>query len=274
MDTFTKMHGLGNDFALFDGRAHPLRLEAATITRLADRRRGIGFDQLVLVETSAVADARLRFFNADGSESGACGNGTRCAARWLAARSGQTRLRLEVGGAILAAEVHGDGTVTVDMPPPRFDWQAVPLAEARDTLRLEGLAPGLPAGAAVSMGNPHLVFFLADLAEIDAARVGAQLERHPLFPERVNVGFAQVLTPERMRLRVFERGVGLTPACGSGACAAMVTARRRGLVGERVRIILDGGELEIAWPDAGPVRMRGPAVTVYEGRLHPDVLGA
>ncbi len=274
MTAFTKMHGLGNDFALFDARGGPFALDPAAVARLADRRRGIGFDQLVLVEPAEGADARLRFFNADGSESGACGNGTRCAARWLAERTGRRRLVLEAGGDRLTAEVHDDGSVTVAMPEPRFDWREIPLAEPRDPDRLAGLAPGLPPGWALSMGNPHLVFFVEDPDAPEVARLGATLERHPLFPERVNVGFARILAPDRIRLRVHERGVGLTPACGSGACAAAVAARRAGLVRDRVRIILDGGELEISWPGAGPVHMRGPAVTVYEGRLHPDVLGA
>lgn len=271
MTTFVKMHGLGNDFAIFDARTDPSVPQPAEIARLADRRRGIGFDQLVLIGPSREADARLRFFNADGSESGACGNGTRCAARLLADRTGETSLRLETEAGVLACEVHGDGTVSVEMPEPRFAWHEVPLAEARDTLWIEGLARELPPGTALSMGNPHLVFFLDTLEGVEVERLGAALERHPLFPERVNVGFAVRSGPDVLRLRVFERGAGLTPACGSGACAAAVAAQRRGLVGERVRVILDGGELEIRWPGSGPVVMRGPASYVYEGRLLPDI---
>lgn len=274
MTAFVKMHGLGNDFAIFDARTDPFVPQPAEIARLADRRRGIGFDQLVLIGPSGEADARLRFFNADGSESGACGNGTRCAARLLADRTGRTSLRLETEAGVLACEVHGDGTVSAGMPEPRFSWREVPLAEARDTLWIEGLARGLPPGTALSMGNPHLVFFLETLEGVEVERLGAALERHPLFPERVNVGFAVRTGPDVLRLRVFERGAGLTPACGSGACAAAVAAQRRGLVGERVRVILDGGELEIRWAGSGPVVMRGPAAYVYEGRLLPDMLGA
>ncbi len=277
MTAFVKMHGLGNDFAIFDARTDPFAPGPAAIARLADRRRGIGFDQLVLIAPSEMADAALRFFNADGSESGACGNGTRCAARLLGERTGRRRLRLETKAGLLSCELHEDGTVSVAMPEPRWSWEEVPLAEPRDTLFLEGLARDLPPGTALSVGNPHLVFFLDSSDALDSPeleRLGAALERHPLFPERTNVGFAVKTEPDVLRLRVFERGVGFTEACGSGACAAVVAARRRGLVGTRVRVVLDGGELEIRWPGSGPVTMRGPATYVYEGRLHPDLLGA
>lgn len=269
---FLKMHGCGNDFVVLDARARPFDLSAAQVRRIGDRHKGVGFDQLVVIESAAEADARLRFLNSDGSESGACGNGTRCAARLLFEEGRDGTIELLVRERRLTARRLADGQVAVTMGEPAFDWREIPLAEPCDTLALPIESPGLGRPVGVSMGNPHAVFVVPDLDAIDVPARGPGLERHPLFPERANIGFAQVLDTSTVRLRVFERGAGLTLACGSGACAAMAALRRRGLVAERVRMILDGGELELAWPGDGPVTMIGPTAKVAAGHLHPELL--
>ena len=267
--SFVKMQGCGNDFAIFDGRPRPLAFSPERVRRLADRRRGIGFDQLILLSAHPQAAAFLRFFNADGSESGTCGNGTRCVARLLADDSGQRQFVLATAAGLIHCRVHAAERIEVELPPPRLDWQEIPLARPLDTLAVDLGVPGLPPAVAVSMGNPHAVVFVEDPDRLDVVGLGAMLEGHPLFPERANIGFAGVLAPEKLRLRVFERGSGLTPACGSGACAALVAAVRRGIVRERATLILDGGELEVIWPGQGPVRMIGPAAYCYRGVLSP-----
>jgi len=270
---FVKMHGCGNDFVVLDGRRAPVELTARQIRRVADRRRGVGFDQLVALEPAAGdADVRLRFFNSDGSAAGACGNGTRCAARLLFEEGAGERIEIAVGDRRLGAERLADGRVAVRMGEITFAWLEIPLAEACDTLAVPVEVPGLPRPVAVGVGNPHAVFFVPDLAAIDVARVGAEVQAHRMFAESANVGFAQVVGEGTLRLRVFERGAGLTLACGSGACAAMVAARRRGLVGDRARLILDGGELEVAWPGEGAVTMTGPTAKVFSGALAPELL--
>ncbi|MCL6609660.1 MAG: diaminopimelate epimerase [Geminicoccaceae bacterium] len=269
---FTKMHGLGNDFVVIDAREQTLDLSPEAIQRLADRRRGVGFDQLVAIAPSERADARLLFFNADGSEAGACGNGTRCASWLLMLEGDREELVLETRAGTLKARRRPAGLVSVEMGAPRLDWREVPLAVACDTVEVPLDHPELPRPACASMGNPHATFFVRDVETLDVARLGAELERHPIFPERANIGFATRLDRATLRLRVFERGAGLTPACGSGACAAMVAARRRGLVGDVATILLDGGPLEIAWDGEGPVVMTGPAAFVFEGRLAAELL--
>ncbi len=269
---FVKMQGCGNDFVILDRRSGMAPPETRLIPRLADRRRGIGFDQLVLLEPATAATARLRFFNADGSEAGACGNATRCVARLLADRGEGREPLLETAAGRIPARVGDDGRVTLWLPPPRFAWREIPVAGPCDTLELPVAVPGLPAPVGVSMGNPHAVFFVGDLGSLDIARLGREIERHPFFPERVNVGFAELRDGETIRLRVFERGSGLTPACGSGACAALVAAVRKGLLAGRARLLLDGGELEIAWPGEGAVEMTGPAAYCFRGSFTPQDL--
>ncbi len=264
---FRKMHGAGNDFVVLDERAAPLGLSPRRIAALADRRTGIGCDQLVSIGSGEGADASLRFFNPDGAEAGACGNGTRCAASWL--MDGTSALSLRTAAGLLAAWRLPDGRVCVDMGPVRLGWHDIPLAEPADTLRLP--LPGEPAAA--SMGNPHITFFTDDVDEV--AERGPALERAAMFPQGVNAGFARVLATDRLRLRVWERGAGLTRACGSGACAAVVNAHRRGLLGRRGRVELDGGVLDITWREDNHVLMTGPVATAYEGVFelddyHPD----
>lgn len=268
---FIKMHGLGNDFVVIDAREEALDLSPEAIQRLADRHRGVGFDQLVAIAPSEHADARLVFYNADGSEAGACGNGTRCASRLLMLEGDRTELLLETRAGTLRARRRPDGLLSVDMGRPMLDWRDVPLARACDTLEVPLGHPELPDPTCTSMGNPHATFFVDAVERLDVARLGAELERHPMFPERANIGFATVLDRATIRLRVFERGAGLTLACGSGACAAMVAARRRGLVGDRATVLLDGGPLEVAWDGKGEVTLTGPAAIVFEGRLAPEL---
>jgi diaminopimelate epimerase len=270
---FRKMHGLGNDFVVLDGRREPLALGPDAVTRLADRHFGIGCDQVIVLEPPSRpgADLRARFFNSDGSESGACGNGSRCVASLWLAETGKTAVRLETTAGTLACEAQEDGRITVDMGPARLEWSEIPLARALDTLHLPLAVGGLTDPVAVGMGNPHAVFFVADLAAIDPAEAGPVVENHPFFPERTNVEFVQVLSPGVVRMRVWERGAGVTLACGTGACAAAVAAARRDLTGRRVRVILDGGPLDVEWRDDNRVLMTGPVATSFEGRLGPDL---
>lgn len=268
---FFKMHGLGNDFVVLDGRATPLHLDEAAVRRIGDRHRGVGFDQLVLLEPAAGDHVGIVFFNSDGSTAGACGNGTRCAARFIMDQDGRDEVTFKsAAGTLTAARIEG-GRVRVLMPAPRLEWRDIPLAQACDTLALPIDLPELGRPVGVSMGNPHVVFFTSDLDAVEVEKLGPALERHPLFPERANIGFAQVVDRHTIRLRVFERGAGLTLACGSGACAAMVAAMRRDLVSDRCRLLLDGGELEIDWPGQGPVGMTGPAAYSFEGVLADEV---
>ena len=258
---FHKMHGAGNDFVVVDERAAPLGLSPATIAALAHRRTGIGCDQFIVVGAAPGADAFMRIFNPDGSEAGACGNATRCVADLLFRGTGQRRQTIRTISGDLPAEVLEDGRVEVDMGPVRLGWEDIPLARPMDTLHLD--LPGDPAAA--SMGNPHVTYFNHPLD--DAAAFGPGVEHDPLFPERVNVGLAEVLSPTRLRLRVWERGAGLTLACGSGACAALVNAHRRGLAARRATVVVDGGTLEIAWREDSHVLMTGPVATAYEGQF-------
>ncbi len=265
---FIKMHGLGNDFAIFDERATPLPLTPARITALANRHTGIGCDQLIRLLPADDADATLHISNADGSPAAACGNATRCVAAWLHAQTGQTTLRLRTAAGLLTATIEPDGQVTVNMGAPRLHWREIPLAHEADTLSLPLTAGPLANPAACSMGNPHITFFVQDLAAINLAALGPGLEHHELFPERANIGVAQILAPDHIRLRVFERGAGLTRACGSGACAALVNAARRGLTARHATIDQDGGTLTITWTQANTILMTGPTTEVFSGSIN------
>ena len=267
MIPFTKMHGLGNDFVVLDLRGGGAAPGPDAVRAIADRRRGVGCDQLVLIEPADGADARLRFFNADGGESGACGNGARCVAASLMREAGVERLNLAVGERSLEATIGADGVVTLDMGPAQLDWREVPLARECDTLRLDIALGPLEGPVAVGMGNPHAVFFTDDAEDIDLAGLGPQIEHHPLFPERANVGVATVIDETHIRLRVWERGTGITLACGSGACAALVAANRRGLAGRAAEMMMDGGALHVAWRDDDHVLLSGPVATSFTGVL-------
>lgn len=270
---FRKMHGCGNDCVVIDRRGGGFELSAEAVRRIGDRFRGVGFDQLVVIDPPRDGgEARVSFFNADGGEAGACGNATRCVARLLLDELGRDRIVLESAPGPLPAERLADGRIRVAMSAPLLGWKDIPLAVPCDTAQLPLSRPPLPRPVAVSMGNPHAVFFVEDIRALDIPALGAELERHPLFPERANIGFAQMHGRKVMRLRVFERGAGLTLACGSGACAAVVAAVRRGLAEPAVRVFVDGGELLIEWPGEGPVLMTGPTALSFEGVLAPELL--
>ena len=269
---FRKMNGLGNDFAVFDARVSRLRLGPSEARRIADRKRGIGCDQVILIEPATGADAFMRILNADGSEVGACGNAARCVAGLLAAEKGRTDVAIETRAGRLSCVAQPDGTVTVDMGPARLGWTEIPLSRAfADTATLDvsfdaGTAGTLGGPGAVNVGNPHCIFIVDDLAAYDLAEIGPRIEHDPLFPERVNVSLAQILAPDVVKLRVWERGAGLTKACGSAACAAAVATARKGLTGRSVQVELPGGNLLIEWRESdGHILMTGPWELDYEG---------
>jgi diaminopimelate epimerase len=266
---FLKMHGLGNDFVVLDQRGlPPSAVSPRLASALADRHRGVGFDQLALVrDDDSGADVRLDFLNADGSPSAACGNATRCIARWLMDQTGRTSVTLRTDRGLLAAQDAGAGLTAVNMGPPLTGWQDIPLARDVDTLHLP--IPGDPV--ATSMGNPHCTFFVDDADALDLATFGPAHEHHPLFPARTNVQVATVTGPDRLRMRVWERGTGITLASGSSSCAVAVAAHRRGLTGRRVTIALDGGEIAVDWREDG-VWMTGPTAHVFSGVLTPAFL--
>lgn len=264
---FMKMHGLGNDFVVIDRRNGGRTVTAAEARAIGDRHRGVGFDQLAVVEQSEDATADLIFFNADGSLSAACGNATRCIARQLMDELGVSHLTLKTERGILACEDAGDGLTRVNMGAPFLDWQDVPLAEAMDTLEL----PIDGAPTATGMGNPHCTFFVDDAEAVDLEARGAEMEHHPLYPERTNVQFVSLLGENHLRMRVWERGVGVTLASGSSSCAVAVAAHRRGLTDRAVKIDLDGGRIWVDWRNDG-VWMTGPTQHVFSGVFAADFL--
>ncbi|OIR06188.1 diaminopimelate epimerase [mine drainage metagenome] len=272
--SFLKMHGLGNDFVVLDARSRPLALSPDSVRRIGDRHRGVGFDQLVVLlpPRQAGADVFMALYNNDGSEAGACGNATRCVARLLMAESGGSRAVIETVSGLLTAEAAAGGLYSVDMGPARLEARDIPLAQGTDSLRLPLAIGGLEAPCGVGMGNPHAVFFVTDAETADVAGLGPQVEHHPLFPQKTNVEFAQILAPDRIRMRVWERGTGITQACGTGACATLVAAARRGLTGRAAEVILDGGSLHIHWRDDNHVLMTGPASLAFAGTLDPLLL--
>ncbi|MCK0168618.1 diaminopimelate epimerase [Jannaschia sp. S6380] len=259
---FMKMHGLGNDFVVVDERATGPRVDAGLARAVGDRHRGVGFDQLAVIRDAGDADLALAFWNADGSTSDACGNATRCIAAWEMARLGADRLTLRTERGVLVAEAREDGTTAVNMGPPVLDWRAIPLAREVCTLHLP--IDGDPV--ATGMGNPHCSFFVADAEAVDLPSFGPMHEHYALFPERTNVQVAHVVAPDHLRMRVWERGVGITQASGTSSCAVAVAAARRGITGRRVRIDLDGGTLHVDWRDDG-VWMAGPTAHVFDGVL-------
>jgi diaminopimelate epimerase len=270
MTAFLKMHGLGNDFAVFDAREQGLALDADTARAIADRRHGVGCDQVIVIAPAANgADAAMRIYNSDGSEVESCGNAARCVAQLLMKETGGGTIRLETIGGPLVCSQGADGLVTVDMGPPRFDWKDIPLASAVDTNRFSVAVDGVSVEAsAVSVGNPHCVIFVGDADDAPVAEVGPLIERHPLFPERTNVEFATVQSRGRIRMRVWERGAGITQACGTGACATAVAAARRGLAERKTDLVLDGGTLVIEWRESdGHILMTGPATLAWRGEL-------
>ena len=272
---FLKMNGAGNDFVVVEARRQPFAPDAAQVRAIADRGGALGCDQLIAIEPSARADAFMRIWNASGGQVDACGNATRCVG-WLLLEEGhKDQATLETNAGMIGVERAGRHRVRVDMGPPRLDWFDIPLATAMDTRSLDfTIEPNLAMPGAVSMGNPHVVFFVADVEALPVETIGPKVEFDPLFPEQVNVGFAEIKARDRIRLRVWERGAGLTKACGTGACAALVAASRRGLVDRSATIEMDGGELFIEWRESdGHVLMTGPVAFEFDGVL-PDTVAA
>lgn len=267
--SFIKMHGLGNDFVVVDARAGDVALDSHRVRAVAERRLGVGCDQLLEIcpPQSDEAVAFMRIWNADGGQVEACGNGARCVAAFLMTESGSTEVAIETQAGLLRAAAAGDGRVAVDMGEARVAWREIPLVRKMDTLELKLSLGGLSSPVAVSMGNPHAVFFVPNAEDVDLTTLGPKLETHKLFPERANIGVAEVPDDSHIRLRVWERGVGITQACGTGACAALVAAARRGLTGRSATVTLDGGPLEIEWQDDNHVRMTGPVATSFMGLL-------
>lgn len=264
---FLKMHGAGNDFVVIDNRSGAYALNEAARIRLADRRYGIGCDQVVMLENSHVASVFMRLYNQDGGEVSACGNATRCVAWLMMEESGEKEATVETRAGILRCKRAGETQVQVDMGAPRFDWRQIPLAGEMD---VQHVPLSLGDAVVLSMGNPHAVFFVENADAVPLDKIGPQLERDPLFPERANIEVAEVVERSFIKLRVWERGAGLTLACGTGACATMVAAKLRGLVDSSVRVKLPGGDLRIDWNgttihDEMTVLMTGPVAMVFEG---------
>jgi diaminopimelate epimerase len=274
--SFRKMHGLGNDFVVLDCRRETVALSDEDVRALAARRTGVGCDQVILLERPHDPAARvfMRIRNADGGEAEACGNATRCVADLIRKETGERRIWIETVAGLLEAEALPDGLIAVDMGLARSGWRDIPLARITNTDRVDLSLGPLSEPVCTNIGNPHATFFVDDAEIIDLAALGPVLEHHPLFPERANIGIAAIRDRRNIRLRVWERGAGITPACGSGACAALVAAHRRGLADRRATVELDGGSLDIAWRADGHVVMTGPAALSFEGIVDLELLGA
>jgi diaminopimelate epimerase len=267
---FRKMHGIGNDFVVLDARTRTIDLSTATAKTLADRRWGVGCDEILIIESAREGgDIFMGVRNADGSVAEQCGNGVRCVADLVMNETGKANLTIEtLGGPVLATRSM-DGLVTIDMGPAKLDWREIPLSEARDTLHLGISEGGLVDPVGVSMGNPHAVFFVPNADAVDLETAGPRLEHHALFPARANIEIVQILSRAHLRMRVWERGSGITQACGTGACAALVAAVRRDVSERKATLTLDGGALTIEWRDDGHVMMTGPVAYVFDGVWTP-----
>lgn len=273
---FLKMHGLGNDFVVVDGREADAALTEAQYRAVGDRRRGVGYDQfLTILPPRNGGIAYMAIHNPDGSEAQACGNGTRCVASLLMGEAGAEEIVLETVAGGLVCRRAEDGRVTVDMGAARLRWDEIPIGVEAETLEVPvSTAEAYSPATLVNMGNPHAVFFVEDAEALDLARIGPPIETDPIFPERANIEFVTVLGPDRLRMRVWERGAGITQACGSGACATVVAAVRRGLIrGRSAGVVLDGGVLDITWREDGHVEMTGPVATSFSGTLDLASLG-
>ncbi len=279
MTRFLKMHGLGNDFAIFDGRKAAITLDARSASAIGNRRTGIGCDQIIVIENDKAADAFMRIFNSDGSEVESCGNAARCVARLLLDETGKEIVRIGSLGGTMECRRTGE-SVTVDYGEPQTDWREIPMAQAVDTvgfaLPLMGAnEPALAQAAAAGIGNPHCILFVDDAERAPVTDLGPRIEHHPWFPARTNVEFVERRSDRELRMRVWERGVGVTQACGTGACASAVAAIRRGLTGRDVDVVLDGGTLNIVWRESDShVLMTGPTALVYSGDVDIAALQA
>jgi diaminopimelate epimerase len=267
MVSFLKMHGLGNDFVVLDARGGPIGLGETGVRALSDRHTGIGCDQVIVLEPprDPAAQVLMRIRNADGSEAETCGNATRCVAWLLGRETGDLRMRIETMAGLFEAEIMSDGQIAVDMGCARTEWWEIPLARAADTLRVDLTLGAMSSPVCTNLGNPHATFFVNNVEAVDLAELGPILEHHLLFPQRANIGVAAIRNRGDIRLRVWERGAGITRACGSAACAAVVAAHRRGLAERCAVVTLDGGSLDIRWREDGHVIMTGPVELSFEG---------
>lgn len=273
--SFVKMNGLGNDFVVIDARADPLRLSAGLSAAIANRKTGVGCDQVIVLEPSRTADVFMRILNADGSEVGACGNASRCVAALIHPGLGRKRLSIETRAGVLDARIGEDGAVTVDMGQPRFAWDEIPLASPAADTRAIGLTFALADGrvlaepSVVNVGNPHCIFWVRDADGYDLESFGGKLEHHPIFPERANISLAEAADEHTIKLRVWERGAGMTRACGTAACAAAVCAARTGRTGRKADVHLPGGAIGVEWRKSDDhILMTGPAAFEFEGVIH------
>ena len=270
---FIKMQGIGNDFVVLDvrpgGSAAGLDLTKDQARHIADRHFGIGCDQILIIAPSSVADITMHIMNSDGSMAAACGNGSRCVADLIMAETGADSISMETKGGVINACRQGD-LVSIDMGPAKGDWADIPLANAMDTMAIDLGQDDLPPAIAVNMGNPHAVHIVDDAEAIDLATIGPVLEHHPIFPDRANIEFISLIAENHIRMRVWERGSGITIACGTGACAAAVAAARKGVTGRQVKVQLDGGTLDIDWQDNGHVVMTGPSEISFHGVISLD----
>ena len=271
---FLKMHGLGNDFVVLDARSRALDLPVERRRAIADRRLGVGCDQLIVLEppTDRAADVFMRIYNPDGGEAGACGNATRCVASVLMDERNTDQVTVQTISGLLESEKVGDGVISVDMGQALLDWRDIPVAGACDTNHLPVGAGVLQDPVGTNMGNPHATFFVDDLDSVPIADLGPRLEHHAFFPERANIGVAQMVGTDRLRLKVWERGAGLTLACGSGACAAVVAASRRGLIDRKAEVMLEHGTLGVEWLRDGHVMMTGGIALAFKGELDRSLL--
>jgi diaminopimelate epimerase len=277
---FRKMNGLGNDFVVLDGRREAIELSAAQVRAIADRQSGIGCDQVIVMQPSSHADVAMRIWNADGEEVESCGNASRCIADILFEETGRDTATIDTKGGFLVCTRAPEGRVTVDMGAPRFGWEHIPLSEPfHDTRAIELQVgpidkPLLHSPSVVNVGNPHCIFWVEDVEAHDLGKFGPMLEFHPLFPERTNISLCQVQSRDHILLRVWERGAGLTRACGTAACAAAVAAARKGLAGRTVRVTLPGGDLDIEWRQSDDhMLMTGPVAHEFTGTLPDDLIG-
>ncbi len=272
---FIKMHGLGNDFVVLDGRQAPIQLSADQAAAVADRRRGTGCDQVIVLQPpkNTIADFHARFLNADGGESMACGNGTRCVAAMVMDETAKNHLIVETGAGLLDAERQANGLVSVDMGPAKLDWREIPLTDPVDTLHVPAGSGPLDDAVCVGLGNPHAVYFVDDAEAVQIKVFGPVIEQHKMFPQFTNVEVVHVTDAGALRMRVWERGAGVTQACGSGACATLVAAVRRGLIdGRKADVIVDGGTLTVEWLPDNHVLLTGPVATSFTGTIDPAML--
>jgi diaminopimelate epimerase len=276
-----KMNGLGNDFAVLDARPNALALSAGQARAIANRETGVGCDQVIALEPSGNADVFMRIWNHDGGEVEACGNAARCVASVLAGETGRSNVTIETQVAVLGAKINSDGTVTIDMGVPLFRWDQIPLSEEFNNTRIIELQVGpiddpvLHTPSVVNIGNPHCIFWVDDLEAHDLARIGPVLEHHPIFPERANISLAHVTSSEAISLKTWERGVGLTRACGTAACAVTAAAVRKKLTDRKITVALPGGPLQMEWRESDDhIFMTGPSELEYEGTLDPALMTA